>query len=112
MKFTRRANSFIFRHMKTAIKPALFTALLILTAGCFRNDIRTETFQVQNLKTTADADAIQKSFQRLEGIQEIRPDFEHSTLTVVFNGRTIYIKNIEAAITAAGYGLPNRPVTN
>jgi copper chaperone CopZ len=95
--------------MKTRIKKLLpFTALLLL-AGCFRNDIRTETFTIKQLRTQEGVQIIAKALQPVSGIKEIRPDLDKHELTVIFNGLEGYIKNIEYAIVKAGFDLPNWP---
>ena len=95
--------------MKTLLKKlGLLTALLLL-AGCLRNDIRTETFQIKQLRTQESVTRIEQALRPISGIKEIRPDLEKHTLTVVFNGLEGYIKNIEYAIVKAGFDLPNWP---
>ena len=96
--------------MKTLIKLLTVLTAVFLIAGCWRNDLRTETFHVEKMRTPEDVEKIAKSLQTVAGVKDINPDFENGTLTVVFDGLTCYIKNIEYAIVQAGYGLPNRPV--
>ncbi len=95
--------------MKTIIKSLLLFILLLLLAGCFRNDIRTKTFTIKQLRTPESGMLLAQSLQKVTGIQEIRPNLEKRTLTVVFNGRVAYLKNIEYAIVKAGFDLPNWP---
>jgi copper chaperone CopZ len=84
------------------------TAALLLSA-CYRNDIRTATFRIDQLRTPESVQLIGKALQQLDGIQEVRSDVEGRALTVVFNGRQLYLKNIEFAIVNAGFSLPNWP---
>ncbi len=93
---------------KSAFRGALFCALLAST-GCFRNDIRTETFDIDQLRSQAAVQLLAQALQPIPGILELRPDLETRQLTVVFNGREAYLKNIEYAIVQAGFGLPNWP---
>jgi copper chaperone CopZ len=95
--------------MKTLIKKSLPFAALLLLAGCFRNDIRTETFKIKQLRTQEGVQIIAKALQPVSGIKEIRPDLDKHELTVVFDGLSGYIKNIEYAIVKAGFDLPNWP---
>ena len=95
--------------MKTFLKTLLPLAALLLPAGCFRNDIHTETFQINQLRTQAGAAIIAQSFQQVSGIQEMRPDFVKHTLTVVYNAKDTHLKNIEYAIVKAGFDLPHWP---
>lgn len=81
----------------------------MILAGCARNDIRTEVFQVEQLRTEASALPLKKALQAVAGIQDARVSLSNRTLTVVFHGPTIQIKNIEYAIVKAGYDLPNWP---
>lgn len=109
MKFTRTPFPLYFEPMKTRIKKLLPFAALLLLAGCFRNDLRTETFKIKQLRTQEGVQIIAKALQPVSGIKEIRPDLEKHELTVVFNGLEGYIKNIEYAIVKAGFDLPNWP---
>ncbi len=95
--------------MKTLLKKWLPLTALLLLAGCLRNDIRTETFQIKQLRTPESAAHIAQALRQVAGIKDVRPDLEKHTLTVVFNGLECYIKNIEYAIVKAGFDLPNWP---
>lgn len=95
--------------MKTDLKKYLSLIALLLLAGCFRNDLRTETFQIKQLRTQESAMLIAQALRPVSGIKEIRPDVEQHTLTVVFNGLEVYLKNIEYAIVKAGFDLPHWP---
>jgi copper chaperone CopZ len=95
--------------MKTLIKKLIPFAALLLLAGCFRNDLRTETFKIKQLRTQEGVQIIAKALQPVSGIKEIRPDLDKHELTVVFDGLAGYLKNIEYAIVKAGFDLPNWP---
>jgi copper chaperone CopZ len=95
--------------MKTLLKKWLPLSALLLLAGCFRNDIRTEIFKIEQLRSQDSAAHIAQALRPVSGIQEVRPDFEKHTLTVVFNGKECHLKNIEYAIVKAGFSLPNWP---
>jgi len=95
--------------MKTIIKSLFLLTILFLPTGCFRNDIRTETFQIAQLRTPESGMLLAQGLRTVNGIKEIRPDLEKHTLTVVFNGRELYLKNIEYAIVKAGFDLPHWP---
>ncbi|MEI7851708.1 MAG: hypothetical protein WCH86_07735 [Kiritimatiellales bacterium] len=93
--------------MKTYIKKLFLLAALLLLAGCFRNDTRTETFQIKQLRSQEAVQILAKALRPVSGIKELRPDIANHKLTVVFNGLEGYIKNIEYAIVKAGFDLPN-----
>lgn len=95
--------------MKTLLKKLVPLIALLLLAGCFRNDIRTETFQIEQLRSEESAMMVAHALRQVSGIKEVRPDIQKHTLTVVFNGLEVYIKNIEYAIVTAGFDLPNCP---
>ncbi|MBC8205895.1 MAG: heavy-metal-associated domain-containing protein [Kiritimatiellales bacterium] len=95
--------------MKKPISVLISLAALLLITACHRNDIRTEIFQIEQLRNPESVQLIAKALQPLEGIQKITPDFENHELIVVFDGRVVYVKNIEYAIVAAGFSLPNWP---
>jgi hypothetical protein len=95
--------------MKTIIQKYLPLAVLFILTGCFRNDLRTETFKIQQMRSQESAGRIAQALRPVAGIKEVRPDFEKRELTVIFNGLECYIKNIEYAIVKAGFDLPNWP---
>ena len=95
--------------MKTFLKIWVPLTALLLLAGCFRNDLRKETFKIQQLRTQEGVQIIARALQPVSGIKEIRPDLEKHELTVIFNGLEGYIKNIEYVIVKAGFDLPNWP---
>jgi hypothetical protein len=95
--------------MKPLLKKWIPLTALLLTAGCFRNDTRTETFQIEQLRSQESAMILAQALRQVAGIKEFRPDFEKHTLTVVFNGLEVYVKNIEYVIVKAGFDLPNCP---
>lgn len=108
MRFTPPPFRTIFNGMKKLIVLAI--SLFLLT-GCFRNDIRTATFQIDQLRTPESAQLLAQSLRGLSGIKEFRPNLDKKNLTIIFNGREIYLKNIEYAIVDAGFSLPNWPAT-
>jgi len=83
--------------------------VLFATTGCFRNDIRMETFEIDQLRSQAAVTLLVQALQPIPGILELRPDVETRRLMVVFNGREAYLKNIEYAIVQAGFDLPHWP---
>jgi hypothetical protein len=95
--------------MKTIFKNWTLLAIFILLAGCFRNNLREETFHIEQLRSPEASQRIALALQSVAGIKEIRPDLENHTLIVLFNGLEGYIKNIEYAIVKAGFDLPNWP---
>ena len=105
----RPAIPYYFLHMKKLILKTTSVIALLLLSACFRNDIRTETFEIEQLRTQESVQLLAKALQPLEGIQKITPDFNNHQLTIVFNGRVLYVKNIESTIVKAGFSLPNHP---
>lgn len=95
--------------MKTLLKLSCLTAASLLLAACLRNDTRTETFYVENLHSPESAQQLANSLRTVSGVQEIRSDLSQQTITVIFDGRVTYLKNIEAAIVKAGFDLPHWP---
>lgn len=111
MRFTINRIPLYCLPMKTHLKCLTILIAAVVLAGCFRNDIRTVTFSIDRLRTPDEAMQLAQALRRVDGIKEIRPNLDEHTLTVVFNGRVVYIKNIEHEIAAAGFSLPNRPAS-
>ncbi len=94
--------------MKSFKSLSFFISLLAII-GCLRNDIREKTFQIDQLRTANDAKTLGSVLQTLNGINECQFNLDNHTMTVTFDGRIVYIKNIEYVIVNAGYSLPNWP---
>lgn len=95
--------------MNTKLKNSLTLLIILLCAGCFRNDIRTATFHIDQLRTPESAQLLANTMRGLVGIQSVQPNLNNKTCTVVFNGRELYLKNIEYAIVHGGFSLPHWP---
>lgn len=88
----------------------LFSALaLCLTAACHRNDMRIETFRIEQMRNPESVQLISKALQPLGGVKKITPNYEGRELIVEFDGLSLYKKNIEYAIVHAGFSLPHWP---
>lgn len=77
-------------------------AALSLTA-CFRQDHRTITVRVPQMKSPDCYAIIQESIKNVEGIESTRPNYEQRTLDVSYNALRLGIKNIEFVIAGAGF---------
>jgi len=95
--------------MKKHLKNTVLLIAALLLVSCFRNDIRTVTYPIEQLHNPQGAQFLANSLRGLSGIKEFRPDLENKTLTIVFNGKELYLKNIEYAIVKGGFDLPNWP---
>jgi hypothetical protein len=95
--------------MKNLTLCILSAAALLVSAACHRNDIRTETFRIEQMRNPESVQIIAKALQPIGGILKITPDYENRELIVEFDGLALYVKNIEYAIVNAGFSLPNRP---
>lgn len=95
--------------MKNKLKNTTLLIAALLLVGCFRNDIRTATFEIEQLRNPQAAQLLKNSLRGLKGLKELRPNLEKKTATIVFNGRELYLKNIEYAIVKGGFDLPNWP---
>ena len=111
MRFTPKQFPIIFNDMKKLFLQTTLLIAALLSAACHRNDTRTQTFEIEQLRSQEGVQLIAQALQPLPGIQEIRPNLEAHTLTVVFNGLELYLKNIEYAIVNAGFSLPNWPAS-
>lgn len=95
--------------MNSLLKKISTLSAILLLAGCLRNDIRTETFQIPEMTSPAHEQRIALALHQIPGIIEITPNRELKTLTIVFDGQVTFLKNLEYAIVKAGYDLPHWP---
>ena len=95
--------------MKTDLKNSLSIIVLLALAGCLRNNMRTETFQIEQLRSTESVQQVEKALRTLTGIDDVKTNLAEGTLTLVYNARVLHLKNIEAVLVKAGFDLPNHP---
>lgn len=89
---------------------ALATALLgiaLSSTACFRQDKRTITVAVPQMKSPECYAVIQQALGGVEGIEGSRPNYEQRTLDVTYNGLKLAIKNVEFVIAGAGFDANN-----
>jgi copper chaperone CopZ len=90
----------------------LLGAVLLLSPGCFRPDIRTHEVQVPELKREACAQIIEEALKQIDGVETINLDVAQHLVTVRFEGIKLGTKNIEYVIASAGFeanGVPAKP---
>jgi hypothetical protein len=96
---------------------ALFSLLgvVLVVAGCRLADVRTFVIQSPGIRNEACAQRVRKSLAPLRGIEfdKLVFDFAAGSVTVRYDSMQLGRKNIELAITEAGFdanGLPANPV--
>lgn len=97
--------------MKTVKTSLLIALLALLFTGCMRNDTQVKTFHVVQVSDAASQRALLQSLRPLKGIESVNADLAAQTIEVRYDARRLHLKNIEAAISAGGFDLPNRPAT-
>ena len=79
------------------------TVAIVLGTGCFRQDKRTITVQVPQLRSEECLRFIQDAVKPVEGIEQVTPHYEQGTLDVTYNAMKLGIRNIEFVIAGAGF---------
>ncbi len=82
-------------------------AVMLAGPGCFRQDRRTITVNVPQLKGPECLRFIQDAAQKVEGIEQVSPSYESRTVDVTYNAMKLGIKNIEFIIAGAGFDANN-----
>ncbi|MCS6771143.1 MAG: heavy-metal-associated domain-containing protein [Kiritimatiellae bacterium] len=83
--------------------PAIGLAAILFAIGCFRQDQRTITIRVPQMRSPACYALIQEALKKIEGIKSTRPDYEKRTVDVTYDALKLAIKNIEFVIAATGF---------
>ncbi len=78
-------------------------AFLVLGAACFRQDRRTITVHVPQLRQPDCFRFIQDAVKSVEGIEGVVPHYEAGTVDVTYNAIKLGIRNIEFVIAGAGF---------
>lgn len=89
--------------MNTARTVFAIGLVAALTAGCFRQDIRTITVRVPQMKSPECSKVIQDALGRIEGIVTAQPDLSAGTIDVTFDSRKLANKNVEYLIAGLGF---------
>ncbi len=74
-------------------------------AGCFRQDILTVDISIPQMRAPECRRLVLQALGRLEqdAISRADPNIETGILTITYDSRRVALKNIEYAITAAGF---------
>ena len=87
-------------------KISIFVLAIVITASltaCFRNDIRTITVKVPQMKSAACSTIIQSALMQTDGVKIATPDLQNHTIDVTYNSVKLAIKNVEFIIAEAGF---------
>lgn len=90
----------------------LFAASLVLTAGCYRQDIRTLVVKVPAMASADCSKVIQDALGRIEGVVSAQPNLEEHTMSVTYDARKLAVRNIQYLISGVGFDaddLPGKP---
>jgi copper chaperone CopZ len=87
---------------KNIVIPAA-ALIATLTAGCFRQDIRTFVVNVPQMGSPECSKIIQDALINVEGIHSADPDLHNKSMTITFDSRKLAIKNIEYLIADRGF---------
>lgn len=91
----------------TFICVCLFTATLF--TGCFRNNTRVGEFHVPNMTSQECLTLLSDRLRAVEGVMDIKADFESRKVFVTFDGLKAALKNIEFVISGAGFDVNDSP---
>ncbi len=95
--------------MKKQIQTLLFLLGLITLTACYRNDTRVVTFQIEQLRSPQALQLLSEKLQSLPGLKDVQADPKNKTITITFDGKMLYLKNIEYTLVKAGFSLPHWP---
>ena len=85
------------------IFPVIFSLALAVAIGCFRQDRRTITVAVPQVKSAECFRHIQDAVKSVDGIEQVSPNYERGTVDVTYNAMKLGIRNIEFVIAGAGF---------
>ena len=80
-----------------------FAVMLTLVCGCYRKDERTIELKIPKLTSAECSQHVLNALTKMEGIKGASPDLANQTLSVTYNARLTASKNVEYAITEAGF---------
>ncbi len=79
--------------------------MLVVLSGCRRKDVQMRVISVPGVRTAAASNSVIKVVRRFPGVikEECYIDLEKGELTAVYDTMRLALKNIEHAISEAGY---------
>ena len=80
-----------------------------LCAGCFKPDQTTFVVSVPGMAGPECGNLINRELSKIEGVSYVEPDYEKRTVTVTYMNMKVAKKNIEYAITHAGFEANGNP---
>ena len=78
-------------------------ALLTVSAGCFRKDVRTIDVSVPQMRSADCGKIIQDALAKTDGIKSAQPDLNRKVLVIEYEALKLGIKNIEFVIAGVGF---------
>ena len=91
----------------TFICTCIFTSLLC--TGCFRNDTRIGEYHVPSMTSEECLSVLSTRLLAVEGVKDVKADFETRTVSVTFDGLKAGLKNIEYVIAGSGFDVNQTP---
>jgi copper chaperone CopZ len=93
---------------------ALAAAICLFGTGCRRQDVRTIMIDVPGMENEKHANMVINAMRQIPGVDtnSVRFDFTRRTVTVRYESLVASLKNIEMAISDAGFaanGVPANP---
>lgn len=82
---------------------------LFFVTGCFRQDIRTEPFDVPQMKNASCASIIVEALYQTDGIITNRVELDEHRVYVTYNSMKLGLKNIEFVIAGKGFDANTTP---
>lgn len=79
------------------------TLIIILVDGCRVKDIKTVTIKVPGLKNETCVKIVLNALMQQPGLEEVRADITNRCIFIKYNSMIIAKKNLEYAITSAGF---------
>lgn len=99
--------------MNAIVRPLMMAVLVLggVLAGCRLTDERVAVIRTPDIRNAACADRASRQLLALRGIQResLKFDLEQGTVTVVYDSMMLGIKNLEHAISDAGFSANELP---
>lgn len=87
----------------------VLAGLLVVAGACRTKDVRQKIIRIPQVHTQSAADIVTKALVETEGVSSVSVSIKEGTVSVTYDSMRVALKNLEAAISDAGFDANDTP---